>query len=157
MKKEYCINMAKFVAILAVLVDHTNGVLYSRRSIAMSSYFSVSLFILLMGITTYWSFERNFGQLRNKIIKQIARMAGVYLVATAIYQMAAFRNFDLQAFMTAAVHFNASGPFYFILLYMQLLLVSPLIFYGMKLYHKKLLGNKVRLSLMYTIHGGGYY
>lgn len=49
------LNGAKFVAILAVMVDHTNGVLYSNWSIAYASYFSVSLFIILAGMTSYFS------------------------------------------------------------------------------------------------------
>ena len=155
MKKEYWINMAKFVAILAVLVDHTYGVLYTNRSVFTASWFSVPLFILLMGITSYWSYERNFGRLKGKVVKQIVRVAAPYLVATAVYLLFAFRTFDLQTFLTAAVHFNASGPFYFILLYTQLLLVGPLMFYGMKICRKKFCGYKARLLLMYTIYGGG--
>ena len=51
--------MAKTVAILAVLVNHTNGLLYTNQNIALLSYFSVSLFIILLGITTFFIFSRN--------------------------------------------------------------------------------------------------
>ena len=47
------INGAKLVAILAVLVDHTNGVLYINQEFALASYFSVALFVLLSGMTSY--------------------------------------------------------------------------------------------------------
>lgn len=49
------INGAKFVAILAVLVDHTYGILYNNPDIAKATYFSVALFVLLSGMTSYLS------------------------------------------------------------------------------------------------------
>lgn len=154
MKKELWINMAKFVAILAVCVDHTNGVLYTRRSVAIASYFSVSLFVFLMGITIYWSYERNFGHLQGKIAKKIGEIVGAYMLATAIYQITAFRTFDFQQYIAFLIHFNASGPFYFILLYVQLVLASSFMFYAMKLIEKNAARKKI---VMYTIYGGGYY
>lgn len=42
----FWIDAAKFLAILAVLVDHTYGVLYENQNIAFGSFFSVSLFII---------------------------------------------------------------------------------------------------------------
>lgn len=66
MKKEisdnrriYWVDIAKFLAILAVMTDHTNGVLYSSHYIAYMSYFSVSLFILMMGVTSVCSLTIN--------------------------------------------------------------------------------------------------
>lgn len=47
------VNGAKLVAMLAVLVDHTNGVLYTSQEVALASYFSVALFILLSGMASY--------------------------------------------------------------------------------------------------------
>ena len=49
------LNCAKCMAILAVIVDHTNGILYTNPHIALASYFSVSLFILIAGMTSYMS------------------------------------------------------------------------------------------------------
>lgn len=47
------IDCAKFAAIVGVLIDHTNGILYRNADIAAASYYSVSLFILLTGISSY--------------------------------------------------------------------------------------------------------
>ena len=35
------------------MVDHTNGVLYINQEFALASYFSVALFVLLSGMTSY--------------------------------------------------------------------------------------------------------
>ena len=55
---ERWIDIGKSFAIFAVLTDHLCGTLYTRSSIIYSSFFSVSLFILLMGVTTYWTFDK---------------------------------------------------------------------------------------------------
>lgn len=54
-QRSYWIDAAKLVAILGVLVDHTQNVLYSNHRIADCSYYSVGLFIFLMGVTGYGS------------------------------------------------------------------------------------------------------
>ncbi len=49
------INCAKAVAVFAVLIDHTNGILYTNANIAMASYYLVSLFILISGMLSFTS------------------------------------------------------------------------------------------------------
>ena len=44
------IDCAKYVAIIAVAIDHTNGFLYDNKTLAFASYFSVSLFYLIIWI-----------------------------------------------------------------------------------------------------------
>ena len=45
------IDCAKTMAIIAVLLDHSNGVFYTSSWVATSSYFSVSVFVILSGMT----------------------------------------------------------------------------------------------------------
>lgn len=70
--REHWIDVGKFFAIIAVLTDHLYGTLYSRDSIRYASWFPVSLFIMFMGITTYWTFdninEPIWKKIGNKII-----------------------------------------------------------------------------------------
>ena len=61
------IDAAKLVAILGVLVDHTQNVLYSNHRIADCSYYSVGLFIFLMGVTGYGSYSRYRGSIPEKL------------------------------------------------------------------------------------------
>lgn len=53
------IDCAKCLAILAVMTDHTNGILYTNQDIAYASYFSVSLFIIIAGMMSFLSNERH--------------------------------------------------------------------------------------------------
>ena len=49
------IDCAKFLAILGVLVDHGKGILYEGESIQYLSFFSVSAFFFLSGMTSWYS------------------------------------------------------------------------------------------------------
>ncbi len=120
------INCAKMVAILAVMIDHTQGILYTNPKIGLASYFSVSLFIIISGMTSYSSYCR-----KNTKWKSIHKCGNIlldYAVATFIYLVAKTCFFDLSRYVQLLVGFNASGPFYFVLLYIQLTLIARFMF-----------------------------
>ncbi len=87
MKKEIkWINCAKLVAILAVMIDHTNGILYTNPDIAMLSYFSVSLFIIISGMMSFFSNERHEELKWFQIfIRSSKNILLAYLIANAVY------------------------------------------------------------------------
>lgn len=43
------VDCCKAMAIIAVLVDHTNGILYTNQYVGRASYYSVGLFVLFSG------------------------------------------------------------------------------------------------------------
>lgn len=151
--KEKWINVGKFLAILAVMVDHTNGVLYINQGIAYGSYFSVSLFILLMGITTYYSYEKSKITLGKKVMQRIKGIAIPYIVATVISSIFIYHFFDLQMILQMLLQF--SGPHYFVLLYVQLLLVSPVMFVVVHWCESRTC--RLCCYLGEFLFGGGYY
>jgi len=116
------VDGAKFVAIMAVMVDHTFGVLYSNEFIRIVSFFSVSLFVLISGITA-WGSSTNVGGLEGFFVS-IKKITGAYLLATFIYQIVRERFFDFEVYLNHLKYFNASGPFYYVCLYMQLMIVK---------------------------------
>lgn len=126
-KRIYWIDAARFLAIIAVLVDHTNGILYENQNIAFWSYFSVSLFIFLMGVTSYWSLNKG-GETKKNIGIKCWGIIRPYLVATFVYYIFIFKSFDLENYVDYIIHFNISGPFYYVLLYVQLVISSPIIY-----------------------------
>lgn len=121
------LNGAKFLAIIAVMVDHTNGILYSNPAVAYASYYSVSLFVLLLGMTAYLSSSKNGGG-GQASYRGIKKMLVAYSIAVVVYLLVATHGFDLAIYLTYLVNFNISGPHYFVLLYVQLMLVNVLLF-----------------------------
>lgn len=124
-QRSYWIDAAKLVAILGVLVDHTQNVLYSNHRIADCSYYSVGLFIFLMGVTGYGSYSRYQGSVPEKLKKNFWKIARPYLVATFIFSIALDGRFTFLAFWKRLLYFNASAPFYYVALYLQLMAVIP--------------------------------
>lgn len=53
-------------------------------------------------------------------------------MATFVYGILFDEGFDFSTFLNRVIHFNASGPFYYVLLYLQLLFLIPLIYYLFK-------------------------
>lgn len=122
------INCAKFMAIIAVLVDHTNGILYTNYNIALASYYSVALFILISGMMCWESNRRHDLNWIHTFVRASKNIFASYFLATFIYQIYIFRYFDLYDFLNYVISFNMSGPFYYVLLYLQLMLVSRFIY-----------------------------
>lgn len=120
------VDVAKFVAIIGVLTDHTYGILYKNERIRYSSWYSVGLFVLMMGVVAYWSMDREFSG--KKTLKKCAKMLRVYLLATFAYYLFGSEAFSFEVVWGHIIHFNASGPLYFVALYVQLVIVGPLLY-----------------------------
>lgn len=122
------INGAKFMAILGVLVDHTTMILYTNQVYHWGSYFAVSLFILISGMLTYRSIGHHNYSYGRTVVHSLRKILIAYLIATFIYQVWAFKTFDFTRYITGLIAFNTSGPFYYVLLYIHLMLVSKILY-----------------------------
>lgn len=122
------LNCAKLVAIFAVMTDHTNGILYTNPGVAWASYFAVSLFIIISGITSYMSNSHSTLGWGKAYLRSVKKIFVAYLIASAICLMIKTHRFDLISYLNCLVHFNASLPLYYVFLYLQLMLVSRLLF-----------------------------
>jgi hypothetical protein len=123
------ISAGKFFAIAAVIADHVYGYCYSSEKIAQISYFSVSLFVLLSGITSYISLEKHKD--RRGFLETLRRIGSIalpYAAATALYTLAQNRFFDFRTYFDSLINFSASSPFYFVLFFIQLLIAAPVLF-----------------------------
>lgn len=126
-REEKWINIAKVVAILAVLTDHTYMVLYDNDLILLGSFFSVSLFMLLSGYTFVIAAEkkRNF-TLWQLTKKNLTKIMIPYVGATFIYFIIDTHSFIFDEFLNRLFHFNMSIPFY----YVDTILLCAAIFSG---------------------------
>ena len=122
------VDAAKCAAIFAVMTDHLRGALYSSKYIQYVSFYSVSLFIMLMGVTTYWSFENSKIVIYKKVLKRLSGILIPYVIAVFIFSCIKYRGFYWANFRDNLINFNASGPHYYVLLYVQMLIISPIIF-----------------------------
>lgn len=150
-KRVLWVDVAKFLAILAVMVDHTNGILYTNSNVATFSYFSTSLFVLIMGVTTFWSFYNQSKPILKNIIHKSLEILRVYFVATFIYYIVNFHSFDLEKYAHYILRFNIVGPLYYVSLYLQLLLVAPIIFKLFKVSENKKYRHAIEIGFLIVI------
>lgn len=120
------IDCTKFVAILGVVVDHCNGYLYINPYIAYASYYSVSLFVLLAGISVWISFARGKEISFSRQLAKVGKLLTAYAVASFVVMCATQRRFDLVTYLNFLVNFNIQPPYYYLVFFMQLLIVAPI-------------------------------
>ena len=122
------INCAKFVAVLGIITDHTYGHIYTNPGINMLSYYSVSLFILISGILSFVSIQRHNQSEFKHFLRSSKKIISAYLFATFIVQIYIHKFFDFKTYINYLIRFNAMPPYYYVLLYLQLMLVSKILF-----------------------------
>lgn len=133
------IDFLKGMAMLAVVVDHSCKVLYTNPNIQRFSFYSVTLFVFLSGITTYLSMQSknvityDYSYVKKRIINVLIP----YVVATGLSLIIINRFFDVGVFLKALVGFNTWGPYYFIVFFLQLVFISPVLFLIIKLIQKQ--------------------
>lgn len=142
------LNSAKLIAILAVLVDHTNGILYENQDIAYSSFFSVSLFILISGMTSYLSETGSKKSFGGGYFHKCKKIAAAYSIAVAVYMVVGTGEFHFDEYLYFLMHFNISGPHYFVLLYLQLMLCSRFLYAALRRCPRSLKGYCYEALLM---------
>ena len=118
------INVAKTCAMGGVLIEHVNGIFYSDQKIYRSTWYCVALFVFLTGYGIMESWERN-----QKIFvkKRLLKISAAYLIATIFYILLKDGFLDFGELIYYLLHFNASGPFYYVWVYMQLIMISPIL------------------------------
>ena len=167
------IDAAKGAAIIAVIIDHSAGILFSNRVISLCSFFSVTVFVFLGGITSYLSSERHKQEsIRVELLRKGKSILIPYAVATCIYQLIIEKRIELMTLLGHFAKFDITTPFYFVVFYVQLLIISPYLYrlinrWGgekRKLMHCLMLALSVVISLfcikctfLLDVWGGGKY
>lgn len=122
------INCAKAAAMIAVLVIHGFNILYTNFEVARTVDWALSLFIIITGMGSYISNSRSNLSWGKAYLKSVKKMLGAYVICSAIALVIKTEGFDVKTYLYQLIHFNASGPLYYVSLYLQLMVVSwPLV------------------------------
>lgn len=125
------IDCAKAIAIMAVVVDHCSGVLYTNSIIGKASFFSVSLFVLLSGLTAWISNTYKPRDLK-KALKKALTLYIQYAVATFVLLCFYKHFFDFKTYLDYLFNFSVTDPFYFFVFFIQLVMISPILLFWCK-------------------------
>lgn len=118
------INVAKVCSIIGVVIQHIRGYAYSNDYIFYSVWWVVALFIILGGYNAYNSYEeRGYVVVKRRLLNIFIP----YLIATCIYSFYYIKRVDAVEVLTRLLHFDAASPFYYCAVYMQLVLITPVL------------------------------
>lgn len=166
------VDCARAVAMIAVVVDHCRYLLYTSSYIAQSSFFSVSLFILLAGISVKMASLRK----KRTFSNQFKKFFGFYLqyaAATLILYIFYMHFFDVKTYVSSLLNFSIATPYYFLVFYFQLMLAAPFLLSWCEFCNSRRRKNIwhlgttiflcycssvfVRYTFVLPVHGGGKY
>ena len=117
-----------------VVLQHVRGYVYSNDYIFYSVWWTVALFIMIGGYNAYTSYENRGSFLLKK------KLLGIfipYFFATLLYVIYSSHYLDAVTFLQELIHFNATGPLYYVAVYIQLLLISPVLIGTIKVCDRK--------------------
>lgn len=137
MHRKHWIDLAKGVAILAVVLDH---VLFLSSSAIPElfwkhTYFSVTWFVFLVGLTNTYELLR-LSKPTPKIIflltlKRFARLCLLYFfISTGIYWCTNTSSGSWTSAIQQLLFFTTQPTYYFVNLLLQLYCIFPILFYG---------------------------
>ena len=126
------LNCARFIAMTMVIIDHTKALLYKNDNISIFSFFSVSLFILISGMLSYASNEKHNLTWYQTFFRASRNIIITYLIANVFYLIAIEHYFDLKLYLKYIFNFNISEPFYYVIVYLQLMLISKCLYNVLK-------------------------
>lgn len=122
------IDCAKLIAMIGVILRHGQGMIYESTVLKYTSYYAVPLFVILSGMSAWYSAKRSDWQFSmKKQLLKILSLFGSYAFAVLVYQIYRERFFDAWTYLQNLAGFNISGPFYFFVFYFQLVLISPVL------------------------------
>lgn len=159
------VDIAKFIAMIAVMIQHTSTKYVSGNFQHIQS-FCVCLFILCSGITTYISISKK-NNVTLYTFKRIFRLLETYVISSMICFIIWNDGFDTIQYLSGLIHFSIQAPYYYLLVYIELVLISPFLYKLLQRFESKkrytvlfiifvisILLN--RFKLFEVILGGGY-
>lgn len=125
------LDILKGFAIMAVIMDHFICVFPKTilKCCWNYTFFSVSMFVFLAGITSAMSYEKHGDASWTGVCKRLPHILLPYVLATFYYQLFFTRlHFDFIVFFKQLIFFDAFPQFYFVFFFLQLMLIAPVCF-----------------------------
>lgn len=109
-------------------MNHIYGATYfDNYRVLLYTAFSVTLFTLVSGVTSAIDMERGF-EIKTYLVSRIKRVIIPYIIASIICILFQYKLLNINILFKNLIAFSASPPYYFILFYIQLIIVAPYIY-----------------------------
>jgi len=159
------LDVLKTIAICAVLVDHFSVLFPRPYEYRVLSHFSVSVFIIVAGFSSYIAMPKHFETLAQKsggtnfFIHRMSSLFLTYVVACILnYAYMQHGNLNsIENYMHLMLRFSMPAPAYYIVVYAELTMAAPIL-YLMVRKSAEGAGRYVKLAGVLLISLGiGYY
>jgi fucose 4-O-acetylase-like acetyltransferase len=134
MKRIKWIDFLKGIAIIAVVLDHTN-IFFPRflvQFVLWHTYFSVNWFIFLSGLLSGISLNKfrrvSLLSISTKFYKSKLWLVYWYLLVSIVYWIFSNSKFDIIILLNYVISFNSGYHLYFLLILFQLFLLTPALY-----------------------------
>lgn len=122
------ISCAKLIAMIAVILDHMHGLLFQNPTIDNWSFFSVTSFVFLSGITAYQSNIRHLNEpVAQYTLKRLLKLFIPYITVTTFTVLITGKFFNFKSVLNEILSFKTFGPAYYVLMALQLIAISPIL------------------------------
>ncbi len=131
--RELWVDCGKLLGNLLVVLLHTTDTLQWSDTVQNGSVVAVTFLLFLAGYTSYASAARYYarpdrGPVFYEILRRLKGVLPAYAVATFALLVVENRGFQLETYLDALLHFNATSAFYYIFIYCQLTVLSPALY-----------------------------
>lgn len=137
------IDVLRGIAIIAVVIDHSFSLRteYSWITVQKHTYFSISWFVFLAGLTSSLSYanikSKNIRQKISVFYLKRLHILIAYILASLVSGLVFLRGgSDINKLFSGIINFNIDPPFYFMFLIINLYLVFPVLFLISRLSNK---------------------
>ncbi|MGG4144496.1 acyltransferase [Paenibacillus algorifonticola] len=130
------IDFLKALAMIAVVLNHTYNIIFTDRVLLLHTIFSVTMFVFVAGITAAISIDRQKEVKPKFIMRRISGILIPYTLAALMYNLYVYKGvFSLSGFFVELITFSYPAMYY-IAFFIQLVLISTLLFKIIKAQHK---------------------
>ncbi len=131
MKKYNWIYQMRGMAIIAVVICYQQHLLHESEWIQLLTLYSVTTFIFCAGLTKTISYNKS--KITSIALWQMQKLFPLlcsYLIATMAYITIdhIWSGIEIEVLWSDLLQFSASPPFYFLLYYFSLTLISPILY-----------------------------
>lgn len=137
--REKWLDRTRGIAIIAVITQHLMGIAHHTEVIQVTTLFCTSVLIICMGITQCWGYDKAItnGQIAKNgdIVKYLFQRMLPILCALCVGTMAymtynrEWAGVEFAYLLTRVISCDAALPFYFFRHYINLTLLSPVLYY----------------------------
>lgn len=137
--REKWLDQIRGIAIIMVVTEHLMGIVHHTEAIQVVTLFCTSVLVICMGITQTWGYQKAFasgeisknGDIVKYLYRRMLPIICMLCLGTIVYMTYSneWIGLEVDKLLTKIINCDAVGPFYFFRHYINLTLLSPVLYF----------------------------